>query len=208
MSFVIFDTEYTSWKGCQEHGWQGHQKKEIVQISALKVSDDMEVIDKFSTFCQPTINPVLSDYFINLTHITNEQVAKEGMLFAEAWKKFLTFVGQDVCYSHGWGGDYFDGSDSKIIEENLTLYNLPKNKTLIFRNIAPVFKELYMKHHIDVKAQASGQIAGILGVEHKLEKMGLNPHNALYDVYSILEGLRYFKGDIEELSKEGYRIKK
>lgn len=27
MSFVIFDTEYTSWKGCQEYGWQGMQKK-------------------------------------------------------------------------------------------------------------------------------------------------------------------------------------
>ena len=36
MSFVIFDTEYTSWKGCLEHGWVGNQKKEIVQINAAQ----------------------------------------------------------------------------------------------------------------------------------------------------------------------------
>ena len=32
MSFIIFDTEYTSWKGCLENGWSGNHKKEIVQV--------------------------------------------------------------------------------------------------------------------------------------------------------------------------------
>ena len=192
MTFVIFDTEYTSWKGCQEHGWTGNQKKEIVQISALKVSDNLEVVAEYNALCKPVINPVLSDYFINLTHITNEQLQEQGISFAEAFKKFAEFAGNDICYSHGWGADYFHKSDGEIVEENLRLQNISSSHDLIYRNIAPVFKHLYTENHIDVKSQSSGQIAEILGVKHSLENLGLNPHNSFYDVYSILEGLKYF----------------
>ena len=101
MSFVIFDTEYTSWKGCQEHGWTGTQKREIVQIAALKVSDDFEVEGTFNQLCQPAINPVLSDYFVELTKITNAQIKQYGLPFAEAYEKFAVFAANDVCFSHG-----------------------------------------------------------------------------------------------------------
>ena len=61
-----------------------------------------------------------------------------------------------------------------------------------YRNIAPVFKQLYASNNISVESQSSGQIVKILKIENKLKNLGLNPHNALYDVYSILEGLKYF----------------
>ena len=192
MSFVIFDTEYTSWKGCQENGWHGNQKREIVQISALKVSDTLDIIDEFTSLCKPLVNPLLSDYFTNLTHITNAQIEKEGRMFKEVFTDFVAFAGNNICYSHGWGADYFNKSDGEIIKENLTLYNLPMKKNVKYRNIAPIFKHLYEKNKIKVKSQSSGQIAEILGLSENMKKLQLNPHNALYDVYSILEGLKYF----------------
>lgn len=192
MSFVIFDTEYTSWKGCLEHGWQGNQKKELVQIAALKVSDDLSVIAKFNALCKPKINPVLSDYFVNLTCISNEQIAQNGKQFSDVYEAFLQFVGSNICYSHAWGGDFFHKSDGKIMDENCTLYNVTPQKEIVYRNIAPVFEKLYEKNNIQVKSQSSGQIAQILHIEQKLAALNLNPHNAYYDVYSILEGLRYF----------------
>lgn len=192
MSFVIFDTEYTSWKGCQENGWQGSQKKEIVQIAAIKVSNKLEVLDSFNVLCKPSINPVLSDYFINLTHITNEQVAKYGKPFEEAYGNFENFVASNICYSHGWGAEYSSQSDGAVIDENLKLYNLTARKKIKYRNIAPIFKHLYVENKINVKSQSSGQIAEILGLVGNMEKLQLNLHNALYDVYSIIEGLKYF----------------
>lgn len=201
MSFVIFDTEYTSWKGCQENGWTGNQKKEIVQISALKVSEELDVIAEFTALCKPVINPILSEYFTNLTHITNEDIAARGELFTDVYKKFENFAETDICYSHGWGADYFHKSDGEIIGENLALYEVFPTKNLIYRNIAPVFKQLYDDNKIAVKSQSSGQIVEILGLTQKLEKLGLNPHNSLYDVYSILEGLRYFYPKSVELLK-------
>ena len=207
MSFVIFDTEYTSWKGCQEHGWTGTQKREIVQIAALKVSDDFEVEGTFNQLCQPAINPVLSDYFVELTKITNAQIKQYGLPFAEAYEKFAVFAANDVCFSHGWGGDYKNESDGAIIAENLQLYGLKNKHHLVFRNVAAVFKELYAKHNIAVRSQSSGEIVHILNIENRLERLGINPHNALYDVYSILEGLKYFKEDIAALTADGFIIK-
>lgn len=192
MSFVIFDTEYTSWKGCQENGWYGGQKKEIVQIAAIKVSDKLEVLDSFDVLCKPRINPVLSDYFVNLTHITNEQVAKYGKSFEEAYSNFENFVDSNICYSHGWGSRYSNKSDGEIIEENIKLYNMTSYKKLKYRNIAPIFKQLYMENKINVKSQSSGQIAEILGLTDNIKNLGVKQHNALYDAYSIVEGLRYF----------------
>lgn len=192
MSFVIFDTEYTSWKGCQENGWTGNQKKEIVQISALKLSDKLDVLAEFNILCKPSINPVLSDYFIRLTHITNEQISKYGKPFEEVYNAFERFIDEDICYSHGWGSEYFNKSDGDIIHENLRLYNLSMKKNIKYRNVAPIFKHLYKENNIKITSQSSGQIAEILGLTENMKKLQLNPHNSLYDVYSILEGLKYF----------------
>ena len=192
MSFIIFDTEYTAWEGCQENGWRGNQKKEVVQIAAIKVSNNLRVLAKFNAYCKPKINPVLSDYFMNLTHITNAQIAQKGEDFVDAYKRFEEFVKANICYSHSWGSDYLNKSDGLILEENLYLQNLKAEKNLIYRNIAPIFKQLYQENNILVRSQCCGEIAGILGVEQNLRKSGLNPHNALYDVYSILEGLKHF----------------
>lgn len=202
MSLVIFDTEFTSWQGCLEKGWTGSYKKEIVQIAAVKVTDKLEVVAEFNVLCKPVINPVLSDYFVDLTHITNEQINVEGILFREAYDKFVDFTGDDICYSHRWGSDFENKSDGAILEENISLYKLSLNKRLVYKNIAAVFQKLYLENNIKVAKQSSGEIARILGLEQKLQELGHNPHYALYDVYSILEGLKYFyPGSIKLIKK-------
>ncbi len=201
MSFVIFDTEYTTWKGCIENGWLGNQKKEIVQIAALKVSDNLDVIDTFNILCKPTVNPVLSEYFENLTGITNGMVAKDGVPFLSAYERFVDFIDGNICFSHGWGGDYFSKSDGLIIDENLRINNIKPLKTIEYRNIAAIFMELYAKHNIDIKKQSSGQIVNLLNIKDKISSLCLDEHNAFVDVYSILEGLKFFKTDAIMLLK-------
>ena len=196
--FIIYDTEYTTWKGCQENGWTGNQKKEIVQISALKVNKNFEVVDVFNQLCQPIVNPTLSDYFINLTHITNEQVKENGIPFKQAYEKFKKFSDNLVCYSHSWGKDFYHKSDGEVIEENLKINNMPTDNTVVYRNLGAVFKQLYENHNISVKSQSSGEIVKVLKIENRLSSLNLDVHNALFDVYSILEGLKYF-GDEAKL---------
>lgn len=46
-------------------------------------------------------------------------------------------------------------------------------------------------------------IAKLLGREENLQKSGLNPHNAMYDVLSIVEGIRYFASESKKLFEIG-----
>ena len=69
---------------------------------------------------------------------------------------------------------------------------MPEDKKIIYRNIAPIFAELYEKNNIKVQTQTSGQIVQNLEIEKNMEHLNLDIHNAFYDVYSIVEWLKYF----------------
>ena len=202
MSFIIFDTEYTSWRGCQAHGWHGKQKREIVQISALRVSNDLRVLDTFNVLCKPVINPVLSDYFVQLTGITNKQILSKGIYFKNAYKRFKKFVGKSPCLSHGYDGKWDDKCDGEIIFENLKLYNMPVDNNIIYHNISAWLKPEYKKARLCEYPKNSGKIAKILCVDSKIKKLGIDEHNSLYDSYSILMGIKYFRKDLPKLLKK------
>lgn len=191
-TIVIFDTEYTSWQNCMQHGWLLPQRQEIVQIGALKVNTTtLEVKEEFCEYIIPTYNPILSDYFIDLTGITNEKIQNEGLSFTEAYKKFTDFANGCTCYSYANPAALSKEADGEIIRLNLEWNNLPPPK-LIFKNIAKIFEIKFTENNLDVSHPSSGKLATVLGREKNLKHLGLEPHNALYDVYSILEGLRYF----------------
>ena len=192
MPFVIFDTEYTTWPGCQECGWHGHQKREIVQLAAIKVSRDLRVLGALNLLCRPTVNPILSDYFIGLTGITNEMVQKQGMSFQKAYRCFLDFVGDSPCLSHGFGRPWTDESDGTIVAENLKINKIIPEKAPHYYNIGAWFQKQYERQGIQNPPKSSGQIVKVLGLESQIKKLGLDEHNALYDVYSILIGVQYF----------------
>lgn len=202
MAFVIFDTEYTSWQGCQEHGWHGKHKREIVQIAAIKVSNDLRVLDTFNVLCKPNLNPILSDYFIKLTGITNQQIQRKGISFQKAYKKFQKFVGNSKCLSHGYGGRWDDACDGAIISENLKLYKLQIDSNIEYHNIAawliPEYKKIKLREH----PKNSGHIAKTLHMDDKVKNLGIDEHNALYDSYSILMGIKYFRKDLNSLLKK------
>lgn len=194
MSFVIFDTEYTSWKGCLQNGWLGNQKKEIVQIAAIKVSDDLTKVEaEFNRYCKPIINPVLSEYFEDLSGITNRFLSENGILFEQAYNEFTKFVGNDKCWSHSYGAPIDDLSDGHIFMENMKLYKIQSEKKLNYGNIAAWLINCYKEANIENYPKSSGQIAKVLKHEDELASLGLDEHNALYDVYSILSGLRHFR---------------
>ena len=79
------------------------QRKEIVQIATIKVDlSTLEVKDEFNVFVKPTYNPILSDYFINLTGITNKKIAQEGYHLMMPIKNLLNLrVNETVYPIHG-----------------------------------------------------------------------------------------------------------
>ncbi len=188
--FIIFDSEYASWDGFLTAPKEEKKKAEVVQIAALKVNAaDLTVREKFCQYIKPHFTPKLTDYFIKLTGITDDLLDEKGIDFLSAYKKFVEFCGMAPCYSHAWNPLDIIG-DGSVFDDNLALWqasDLPRPR---YKNIAPWFREQYTKRGISISRQASGEIATLLNCQDKLPQ-GLQPHNALYDVYSILAGLRF-----------------
>lgn len=190
MQFVIYDTEYASWKGFIDLPQDDERRKkaEIVQIAALKVNlEDLSVADSFNCYVKPRFEPRLTEYFTALTGITDELLSREGTDFLAAYGRFLYFAGDLPCYSHAWGQDK---ADETVIRNNLELWQFPCRREPDYRNIAPWFAQCYRRLGLPIERQSSGQIAKLLGLEKEMAHLDLDEHNAFYDVWSILLGLR------------------
>lgn len=184
-AFVIFDTEYTTWDGAQDRGWSGENEyRELVQIAAIKVDKEtLEEIDTLDVLVMPQFNTTLSDFFTELTGITNDEINKRGLSFDGALKKFNNFSNHLVIFSYG--------NDLAILAENLGLY---KNKSMYlapsyFKNWA----DFFYRADIKTKKINSGRLAQHFGVEGNIKG---REHNALYDCRSQLEAFKclYQKG--------------
>ncbi|MFL2783003.1 MAG: exonuclease domain-containing protein [Rhodospirillales bacterium] len=92
--WVVYDLECTAWPGSSENGWSKiNEYREIIQIGAVKfdISANLAEIDSCVIHVKPKINPILSDYIINLTGISQKTIEDSGLLFPEAAKKFKNF---------------------------------------------------------------------------------------------------------------------
>ena len=81
---VVFDLEFTAWEGSVAHRWsRPGEFTELVQIGALLVDARSFAVEReMDLLVKPRLNPVLSEYLVKLTGITNEELAARGVDFA------------------------------------------------------------------------------------------------------------------------------
>tara|TARA_B110000008_G_C16713161_1_gene461656 strand:- start:46 stop:615 length:570 start_codon:yes stop_codon:yes gene_type:complete len=179
-SFIIYDTEYTSWSGSQKRNWNlPNEHRELVAIGALKIKLEKNkyiIEDSLKILFIPRINNILSNYFINLTSITNDEINKYGYDYQSGMKLFLDFCGNLNMYSYG--------NDYHIFEENYKLYkldnNLNKDK---FKDIRPYFD----KFNINTNNYTSGTIYKHFNIKINNEQI----HDPLFDSLSIFKTIEY-----------------
>lgn len=180
---VIFDSEWTSWEGAWARGWSGPgEAREIVQIGMAKLHDGPELPEIATLDClvRPKLNPDLSDYFINLTGITQHDVDTRAVTFPEAYEKIIAFVGEgvDVVYSFGM--------DGPVLTDNCAIHDLALRVPLeLFCTITPK-----IAHFVGLPDTAM--------VSSRLpEVMNFTPpgdaHTALADARCIAEALRIMR---------------
>ncbi len=177
-SIVFYDTEFTSWEGALARDWSGPGEfREIVQIGAMRFDADLQMVATFDMLIKPVKNPVLSDYFIQLTGIRQEQVERTGVPFAEALAQFRDFIGTAPTASYG--------GDDSVVRENQELHALPTDFTAL--NIGPWFMMHGAAYGVK-KGVNSGALARTVGAP--LEG-AVAEHNALEDVRSIAAAYRF-----------------
>lgn len=178
---VLLDLECTSWEGAASRGWSGPgEYRELVQFGAvLADTKNFTEISSFATLVKPRLNPELSEYFINLTHITQEEVDRQGVDFSvclEDFRHWSCGIRQFYCFDNKAGRLF----DLDVLLENCDLCGIEfPFDPADFSNI----NEIFWKYGYDIKQSGSSPAA--FGLE-----IPARPHNALNDTRGLLTALK------------------
>ena len=174
---IIWDSEWTCWPGSSDIAWTGpNESRELVQIGAVRVrTTDFAELDKLEILIKPAISPVLSDYFVKLTGITQAKLNKEGKSFREACQLFFDWAGSANLYS--WSLD-----DFWVLAETCKLNNmiLPVAKNRFFD-----VRIIFWKAGVPAENYQSSTI-----IKAFKQKPKRQAHNALNDAQTIINALR------------------
>ena len=88
MNYIIFDLEATCWDG-----WDKSQN-ETIEIGAVLINDDKEIVSDFEQFIKPLKHPILSEFCKDLTSIKQSDV-DQAPYFGEAIEKFKSWFNFD-----------------------------------------------------------------------------------------------------------------
>ena len=119
--YCLLDLELTCWPGSLQRGWSApHEYREIVQCGLI----DFEYSSKSNTIIvaraveyltRPALNPILSDYFTDLTGISNEMLARDAVSF----ESIFSSISQEGCILLA------NGDDVEILNENAMIHGFP-----------------------------------------------------------------------------------
>ena len=172
MDYIVLDMEWNQpWPGSPsaKKVLPVQVRGEIIQIGAVRVTEDQQVADEFQVMIRPKYYRHLNRRVSKLTGIKESRLKEEGIPMPEAMDKFRSWCGADIVFLT-WGFD-----DIGILRENLQLFGLPTDWTGKWYNAQMIFN-----------AQTDGSSAQ-KALKTALEIFGIEPtrpaHDALGDAY-------------------------
>ena len=103
---AVFDLEYTTWEGAAARRWSGPgEYYEVVQFGViiLELEPNLTEVSSFEVLTRPEFNPVLSEYFTELTGITNADLDTGAVSFGAGFDQFVQFcAGTNRVVCNGW----------------------------------------------------------------------------------------------------------
>jgi len=177
---LVYDTEFTSWKGFRENGFREPGRyPEIIQFGAVKLdmSDGLRETAAFECFVRPRENPELSDYIVDLTGITQAVIDEHGRSFEAAFEDFQRFTGGDCRAYFSYGEDHW------IVSLNCGLNDVVAPEWLKDeRNLRDILAERGL---VDPRL-ASSDLPAAFGLDADFKQ-----HDALGDARAIAMTLRH-----------------
>ena len=172
MQYIVMDMEWNQpWPGLPsaKKVLPVHIRGEIIQIGAVRVTEEQFVTDEFQVLIRPKYYRRLNRRVSKLTGIKESRLQEEGVSFPEAMEAFRTWCGEDFAFLT-WGFD-----DIGILQENLRLFNLDTAWTDRWYNAQMIFN-----------AQTDGSNSQ-KALKTAMETFGIEPtrpaHDALGDAY-------------------------
>ncbi len=137
MNYIIFDLE---WNQCPSSSSERVEKLpfEIVEIGAVKLNDNRDMVGEFSELIKPQIYHEMHFITSRLVHLQMEELEK-GKPFKEVMERFLEWCGDD-CIFCTWGA-----LDLLELQRNMAFYDMPplSDRPLKFYDIQKLFSLAY-----------------------------------------------------------------
>jgi len=172
MNYIVLDMEWNQpWPGSpsSKKVLPVHIRGEIIQIGAVRITEDQQVTDEFQILIKPKYYRHLNRRVSKLTGIKETRLREEGVPFPEAIEAFRQWCGGDIVFLT-WGFD-----DIGILRENLQLFELDAAFTEKWYNAQMIFN-----------AQTDGSTAQ-KALKTAMEMFGIEAtrpaHDALGDAY-------------------------
>ena len=134
-NLVLFDLEWNI--GYQPytfnyHGVQQTFRGEIVEIGAVKIDEDANVLDTFSIHLRPRIFRKLQHHIAKVTGLTQADLDK-GEPIVQGLRRFMQWCGPDAEFAE-WGMD-----DVPVLKQNLFLCNIDESRPTVWYDLQQVF---------------------------------------------------------------------
>ena len=136
MDYIVLDMEWNQpWPGSpsSKKTLPVAIRGEIIQIGAVRLTEDQTVADEFQVMIRPKYYRTLNRRVSKLTGIKESRLKAEGIGFAEAIDRFRRWCGEDAVFLT-WGFD-----DIAILRENLQLFQLSTGWISTWYNAQMIF---------------------------------------------------------------------
>ena len=173
MQYIVLDLEWNqpmSYNSTAYKSVGGKLLFEMIQIGAVKVNDQMQVIDSFSQLIRPEQYVKLHPRIQRITHITQEQL-DEAPSFNEAVAAFAAWCGEDYVLLT-WGCD-----DISVLSQNMAFYKCETRLAGIY-DIQRLFGEV-----IGNSKERKGLRAAMEHFQIEPNEETMPFHNAVNDAY-------------------------
>ncbi len=136
MNYIVLDMEWNQpWPGSPsaKKPLPVQIRGEIIQIGAVRMSQDQIIEDEFQVLITPKYFRRLNRRVSKLTGIKENQLLNEGVPFRRAMEQFRAWCGEDIVFLT-WGFD-----DIGILRENLQIHGLDYGWTERWYNAQMIF---------------------------------------------------------------------
>ena len=167
MQYIVIDLEWNGSYSKKAHGYFN----EIIEVGAVKVNEDMKIVDEFRAAIKPVVSKKLSTIVTDLTNITAEEL-EDGTTFAGMMRQLSRWMGSEPSTVLTWST-----TDLMVLMENCRFF--------YGRQEIPFLKN-YMDFQVYAQQRMGVDTSQQLGLARAGEMLGipedtLSLHRALDD---------------------------
>lgn len=132
--YIVLDLEWNQSSGGREASID-RLPFEIIEIGAVKLDENLRIVSEFSRLVRPQVYRTLHYKISEVTHLTAEQLEREGQKFETAVKEFFDWCGND-CRFCTWGS-----MDLTELQRNMVYHGmeLPFQKPLYYFDLQKIY---------------------------------------------------------------------